>query len=226
MAGSSPGMMSGFVSAPAIIVDKTTSIRGRRIEMRLSAWLLSIAMLAIMAVSAAAQVVSFMGAGPVQLGMTVEAAERPMGAKFAPISLPFSEDCWITSRADGKDKAILYVIEHGKIVRIDFYPRDGEQITLKTTAGIGIGSTEADIRRAYQDISITRAPYYDEESEIEAAKTRAKLGITAPEPPPHFWVRVDSPNHERGIIFDTEDSKVTSFFTGFKNAIESMEICR
>jgi hypothetical protein len=194
--------------------------------MRLGAWLLSIAMLAIMAVSAAAQVVSFMSAGPGQLGMTVEAAERPMGAKFAPISLPFSEDCWITSRADGKDKAILYVIEHGKIVRIDFYPRDGEQITLKTTAGIGIGSTEADIRRAYQDISITRAPYYDEESEIEAAKTRAKLGITAPEPPPHFWVRVDSPNHERGIIFDTEDSKVTSFFTGFKNAIESMEICR
>jgi hypothetical protein len=33
-------------------------------------------MLAVMAVPAAAQVVSFMGAGPVQLGMTVEAAER------------------------------------------------------------------------------------------------------------------------------------------------------
>ena len=191
--------------------------------MRLSACLLSIAMLAIMAVSAGAQVVSFMGAGPVQLGMTVEAAEHSMGTKFAPISLPFSEDCWITSRAD---KAISYVIANGKIVRIDFYPRDGEQINLKTTAGIGIGSTEADIRRAYQDISITRAPYYDEESEVEAAKTRAKLGITAPQPPPHFWVRVDSPNHESGIIFDTEDGKVTSFFTGFKNAIESMEICR
>jgi hypothetical protein len=194
--------------------------------MRLSACLLSIAMLAIMAVSAGAQVVSFIGAGPVQVGMTVEAAEHSMGTKFAPISLPFSEDCWITSRADGKDKAISYVIANGKIVRIDFYPRDGEQINLKTTAGIGIGSTEADIRRAYQDISITRAPYYDEESEVEAAKTRAKLGITAPQPPPHFWVRVDSPNHESGIIFDTEDGKVTSFFTGFKNAIESMEICR
>jgi len=46
-------------------------------------------MLAMIAVPAGAQVVSFMGAGPVQLGMTVEAAERAMGAKFAPISLPF-----------------------------------------------------------------------------------------------------------------------------------------
>jgi hypothetical protein len=144
--------------------------------MRLSACLLSIAMLAIMAVSAGAQVVSFIGAGPVQVGMTVEAAEHSMGTKFAPISLPFSEDCWITSRADGKDKAISYVIANGKIVRIDFYPRDGEQINLKTTAGIGIGSTEADIHRAYKDTSIARAPYYYEESEIEAANTRAKLG--------------------------------------------------
>jgi hypothetical protein len=194
--------------------------------MRLGALLLSIAMLAITAVSAEAQVVDFMGAGPVQLGMTVAAAERSLGAKFAPISLPFSEDCWITGRADGKDQAISYVIQNGEIVRIDFYPRNGEQMNLKTTAGIGIGSTEADIRRAYKDIRVTRAPYYDEESEIEAANTRAKLGITAPQPPPHFWMRVDSPNHERGIIFDTEDGKVTSFFTGFKNAIESMEICR
>ena len=196
--------------------------------MRLSGLLLSIGMLAIMAVPAVAQVVSFMGAGPVQLGMTVEAAERSMGAKFAPISLPFSEDCWITRRADGKDEAISYVIQNGKIVRIDFDPRNGQQMDLRTTVGIGIGSTEADIRRAYKDISINRAPYEDEESEIEAAKERAKLGVrlTAPEPSPHFWIRVDSPNHERGIVFVTQDSKVTSFFTGFKKPIEAMEICR
>ena len=191
--------------------------------MRLGA--LSVAMVAMMAVPAGAQVVSFMGAGPVQLGMTVEAAERSMGAKFAPISLPFSEACWITRRADEKDKAVYYVIENGKIVRIDFSPRDGEEMNLKTTVGIGIGSTEADIRRVYKDISITRTPYYDEESEIEEAKTRAKLGITAPQPSPEFWLRVDSPNHERGIIFVTGDSKVISFFTGFKAAIESMRIC-
>ena len=194
--------------------------------MRPNALSLSIALMAMMAAPAMAQVVSFMGAGPVQLGMTVEAAERSMGTKFAPISLPFSEDCWITGRADEKDKAISYVIENGKIVRIDFSPREGEQMNLKTAAGIGIGSTEADIRRAYKDISITRAPYYDEKSEIEAAKTRAKFGITAPEPSPEFWVRVDSPDHERGIIFVTQDGKVISFFTGFKAAIEDMEICR
>ena len=167
-----------------------------------------------------------MGVGPVQLGMTVAAAERSIGAKFAPISLPFSEDCWITSRADGKDKAIGYVIQNGRIVRIDFFLGNGEQMNLKTTAGVGIGSSEDDIRRAYRKVSVTRAPYYSEESEVEAAKYRAEHGITAPEPSPHFSMRVDSPNHERGIIFETQDSKVISFFTGFKAAIEEIEICR
>jgi hypothetical protein len=194
--------------------------------MRRNALLLSIAMSTNLACPATAQVVSFTGAGPVELGMTVAAAERSMGAKFAPISLPFSEDCWITGRADGKDKGVDYVIHDGKIVRIDFEPRDGEQVNLKTAAGIGVGSTEAEIRRAYKDVTVSRAPYFSEESEVEAAKERAERGITAPEPPPQYWMRVDSPGNERGIIFVTQDSKVISFSTGFKAAIEEMEICR
>jgi hypothetical protein len=194
--------------------------------MKRGALVLSIAISAFICSPATAQVVSFMGAGPVQLGMTVAAAERSMGAKFAPISLPFSKDCWITGRADGKDKAIGYVIQNGRIVRIDFFPQNGEQMNLKTTTGIGIGSTEDDIRRAYKEVAVTRAPYYSEDSEIEAAKYRAEHGITTPEPSPHFSVRVDSQNHERGIIFETQDNKVISFMTGFKAAIEEMEICR
>jgi hypothetical protein len=192
--------------------------------MRRGALLLSIAMSAP-AVPALAHVVSFMGAGLVQLGMTVDAAERSMGATFAPVAEPFSEACYITRRADGKDEAISYVIENGKVVRVDFAPNHGQKMTMKTTTGIGIGSSEADIRRSYKNIIITRAPYYDEESEIEAAKTRAELGITAPQPSPHFSVRVDSPNHERGFIFDTQDSKVTSFSIGFKNALDNIENC-
>jgi len=190
--------------------------------------LLAIAMSAFSTVPAAAQVFSFAGAGPVQLGMSVEAAERALGAKFEPISPPFSEECWITSRADGKDQSIQYVVEGGKIVRIDFFGENGGPQSLKTTKGIGIGSTEDDIRDAYKDILISCAHYFqcDEESEIEAAKDRAEHGITEPEPPPHFSVRVDSPNHDRGIIFDTQYGKVTAFMTGFKNAIEQMEICR
>jgi hypothetical protein len=190
--------------------------------------LLSIAMSASLAVPAAAQVFSFEGAEPVQLGMTVEAAEHALGAKFEPIGLPFSEECWITSRADGKDPSIQYVIEDGKIVRIDFFAEHAGPQSPKTTKGIGIGSTEDDIRDAYQEILKSCAPYFqcDEESEIEAAKDRAEHGIAEPEPPPHFSVRVDSPGHDRGIIFDTQYGKVTAFITGFKSAIEEMEICR
>jgi hypothetical protein len=192
--------------------------------MRRGALLFSMA-LSAPAVPALAQVVSLMSAGPVQLGMTVEAAERSMGAKFAPVAEPFSEACYITRRADGKDEAISYVIENGKVVRVDFAPNHGQQMPLKTTTGIGIGSSEADIRRSYKNIIITRAPYYDEESETEADKTRAEMGNTAPQPSPHFSVRIDSPNHERGIIFDTQDSKVTRFSIGFKNALDNIENC-
>jgi hypothetical protein len=183
---------------------------------------------AVLTAPAAAQVFSFDGAGPVRLGMTVAAAERALDAKLGTVELPFSEECWITSRADGKDKSILYVIENGKIVRIDFFPEAGGPQDLKTTAGIGIDSTEDDIRRAYGDIRVSCAPYYDcsEEARSEAAKARAEHGNTEPEPPPHFSVRIDTGNHDRGIIFDTEYSKVTSFMTGFKSAIEEMEICR
>jgi len=189
--------------------------------------LLSIAISAFSTVPAAAQVFSFEGAGPVQLGMTVEAAEHALGAKFEPIGLPFSEECWITSRADGKDQSIQYIIENGKIVRIDFFAENGGPPYLKTTKGIGIGSTEDDIRDAYEDILVSCAPYFqcDEESKIEDANAGTEHGSTEPEPP-HFSVRVDSPNHDRGIIFDTQYGKVTAFITGFKSAIEEMEICR
>jgi hypothetical protein len=191
-------------------------------------FLLSIAMSAFLTVPAAAQVFSFEGAGPVQLGMTVEAAETALGAKFEPVSPPFSEECWITSRADGKDQTIQYVIANGKIIRIDFFAENGEPKNLKTTKGVGPGSTEDDIRQAYKNVLVSCAPYYDcsEEAQIEAAKTRAEHGDTEPEPPPHFSVRVDGPNHDRGIIFDTQYGKVIDFMTGFKDAIEEKEICR
>jgi hypothetical protein len=146
--------------------------------------LVSIAMLAAPALPALAEFASFMGAGPVQLGMTVEAAEHSIGAKFAPVAEPFSQACYITGRADGKDKAISHVVQNSKVVRINFAPQPGLP-TMKTTAGIGIGSTEADIRRSYKDIIITRSPYDDQESEIEAAKILAELGITASQPSPH-----------------------------------------
>jgi hypothetical protein len=191
--------------------------------MRQCASVLFIAML--VGAAAPEEVLSFAGAGPVQLGMTVAAAEAALGAKFDPISMPFDEACWITSRADGKDRAIAYAIASDKIVRIDIAP-EIEKIRLRTAAGIGIGSTEAELRRVYPGIKIGRAPYFAEGNEIEDAKTRAEHGITEPEPSPEFRAQIESPDHQRGMYFDTKDGKVIALATGFKPAIDDMEICR
>ena len=84
-----------------------------------------------------------------------------------------------------------------------------------------IGASEADIRRAYGNARIRLAPGNSPEAEIEAAQERARLGIKLAEPEPSldYWVEVESPNHERALIFDTRDGKVLWLRTGLKPAV-------
>jgi hypothetical protein len=182
---------------------------------------------ATLSTPAQSQVVSWQGVGPVRLGMTVDAAEHALMAPLNPKDIAFLNDCWVTQRADLKDEALTYVVEHGKIAVISVYPPQGQTTGLTDTRGIGIDATEADIRRAYGEVKISLAPDYNEQSEIEAAKTRAELGIkmSEPQPSPHYWVEVESPNHERAILFDTQDSKITSLRTGFKPIVTYNEWC-
>lgn len=188
-------------------------------------FVMGVTVAAVFSTPAHAQVVSFQGVGPVRLGMTISAAERALMVPLLPKDSVSSENCWITQRSDGKDAWLSYVVQKGKIVMIDIASRDAQGASLTDTRGIGIGGTEADIRRAYPQVQIARAPYYDEESEIEAAKTRAKLGVKAPEQSPHYWAQVDSPNHERAIIFDTQDGRITTIKTGFKPVVTDPEVC-
>jgi hypothetical protein len=184
--------------------------------------------MAILATPAKSQVLSWQGLGPVRFGMTVDEAERALMAPLKPRDIGFSDDCWVTERADGKDEVISYVVEHGKIAMISLLPTKGQTTNLTDTRGIGIGATEADIRRAYGQVKITRAPDFNEEAEIEAAKTRAELGIkmTEPEPSPEYWVEVESPDHKRAIIFNTRDSKVIWLRSGLKPVVTSSEECQ
>lgn len=178
---------------------------------------------------ASCQVLSWQGVGPVRLGMTVKEAERALAASFRPKSIGFTDDCWVTQRADGKEQELYYEIRNGKIVMISVTPDlENHQTTkISDTRGLGIGATEADIRNAYGDVKIGYAPYYSKESEIEAAKERARLGVKLkkPLPSPEYWVEVESPNHERAIVYNTQDSKVLWMRTGFKPAVTEAEQC-
>jgi hypothetical protein len=79
-------------------------------------WTLAMGVMMSTSIAAHAQVLSWQGVGSVRLGMTVAEAERALHAKLGPVDLPFSKECYVTGRADGRDKALSYVVVNGKIV--------------------------------------------------------------------------------------------------------------
>jgi hypothetical protein len=77
--------------------------------------------------------------------MTVAEAERALKAKLAPVSLPYSKECYVTRRADGKDEALSYVAENSKIAVVTVWLPDDRQPNpnIVDANGIGVGSTES-----------------------------------------------------------------------------------
>jgi len=183
----------------------------------------------MMLAAANAQGLSWQGVGPVRLGMTVAEAERALGAKLGPVALPFSKECYVTGRADGKDEALSYVIENAKIVVMTvFLPGDKQpNPNIVDANGVGVGSTEADILRGYKQAKKELAPDFRESEEqlAEFAKERAMHGITQPEPSPHYWIVAESPDHRGAIIFETQDGKVLHLRVGLNPQVMSSEDC-
>jgi len=192
-------------------------------------WIFAIGAIALAPISASAQVLSWRGVGPVELGMTVQEAERALNAKLGPADEPFSRDCYVTQRADGKEQALSYVVVDGKITVVTVFLRNGQRPdpNIVDGSGIGVGSTEADIRRAYGKVRKELAPDFRSSKKdlAEQAKARAKQGITEPEPPPQYWIVVENSDHKRAIIFQTRNQKVLHFEIGLKPEIMSSEHC-
>ena len=192
-------------------------------------WTLVMGMMMSTSISAHARSLSLQGLGPVRLGMTVAEAERALHAKLEPVDLPFSKECYVTGRADGRNKALSYVVVDGKIVVMTvFLP--GDQVpdpNILDDNGIGVGSTEDDIIRTYEKVQKELAPDFRQSKEdlAAAARERAKHGITEPEPSPEYWIVVEGADHKRAIVFQTRDQKVLNFEIGLKPEIFSSEHC-
>jgi hypothetical protein len=164
--------------------------------------------------SFANQIATVEGIGPVKIGMTVQEAERALGAKLDAISPEFSKECWVTSRSDKKDPVIQYIVEDRNIAAIDVYPRVAETFpipipSIETPEGIGVGSTEEKIRRAYgKSAKKERAPYFDETDKD-----------------PEYWIHVDNPDKKLGMIFVVRYGRVLNFSIGMREAINRIEGC-
>jgi hypothetical protein len=117
--------------------------------------------MAVISTSANCEALSWQGVAPVQLGMTVKAAEQALKAKLLPRGLPYNDPrCYETWRADKKEPGIGYVIVNGKITVIEVYVNDGKTPDVTDTHGLGIGASEDGIRRAFTELK--KSPgFYD-----------------------------------------------------------------
>jgi hypothetical protein len=165
--------------------------------------------------SARSDVLSFQGVGPVQLGMTVKAAEQALGTKLESRSLVYTSDaCYQTSRADKKDPGITYVVEDGRITVIYVFSSDGQMPDVIDQHRLGIGATEDDIRRAYARVK-KRLGFYN----------RGEPPENDPAYVPEFWIEAESPDNKRTILFITRAGKITWMATGLKPMVLEPEPC-
>jgi hypothetical protein len=128
-------------------------------------------------------------------------------AKFNPMDPHYTEECWITNRADGIDPQINYMIQNERIVRI--VARDRELGGLETVdphvateQGIRIGSTEAQLRKAYGASLIKQPPGQDE-----------------------VYLYVERQDGQRTLLFETYEDAVINLRTGLPSAVHLIEGC-
>jgi hypothetical protein len=158
----------------------------------------ALAALALVAAAPAPRILEPQGLGPVRVGMTVAAAERALGARLRPNDVEGGETCAYYGRRDHRDKGVADMVEDGRVSRIDI-----SEPGIRTARGIGVGSTLAQVRKAYRGAIASHPNTYDDEPEFE----------------------VSLPGHRFGLDFLTEHGRVTAMRGGRYPSVGYVEGC-
>jgi len=156
-------------------------------------WLIFALIAGTFGANAAAPVFSANGLDPVKIGDTIarlgiDLRQRvDVGAQ--------GDSCVLFSTRDGENFGISYLISDRVLARInvDYYGTSTDPTTIRTAEGIGLGSTEEDVMKAY------------------GARVRAEPDTGDPT---WHYLYVDDPASGRGLRFDTDGKKVTSMHAG------------
>ncbi len=165
--------------------------------------------------SAADQILTPDGLDPVKIGMTVEQAEQALGAKLAPLDTAdgySTEACWETQRLGDPDPAILYMIRHGEIVRIDItryeqkpYWTDENIPAIASEKGVHIRDPDVKAAKAHGTATISSNPFGKR--------------------PDDYYATIFTQDKQRGVVFEIWDHYVYRMRAGLADAIQLPEGC-
>ena len=137
------------------------------------------------------------GVGPVKIGMTLSQLNAILREKFSLPSDKEEQRCFFVSPS--KHPQISLMIESGRLLRIDV-----DQTGVPTSEGIQVGDSEAHARHVYGP----------------------RMKVT-----PHFYtdtghyLTVRSEDRRYGVRFETDQGKITMFYSGTYEAIQYVEGC-
>ena len=143
--------------------------------------------------ASAAQVLRFDGYDRYRVGMTT----KESGLEVDPDSGSDPRSCGFAPISNG----VQAMVASDRLVRFDV----GTGSKVRTEAGIGIGATEDEVKRAY-GARVTVEPHEYQE-----------LG--------HYLVVRDPARQNLLLLFETDGTRVTTFRSGEKNAVEAPEGC-
>ena len=170
----------------------------------MSRWLAVVALLVVTAgPEASGPRLYLRGLGALRIDMSLQAVRAAIGDRRAALEglePDSTDDCsYLRSRTVPRGVGLMFM--HGQLVRIDV--REG---SIRTASGIGIGSSEDDVKRVYGS-RITSQPH---------------KYITG-----HYliYTTVDAKDKGLGMRFETDGRVVINYRTGHVDAVEMVEGC-
>jgi hypothetical protein len=142
------------------------------------------------------------GLGPVRIGMTPNEVEKIVG----PLNISYDAsgpDCGEGGPKRPWIPGVGFMFVKGRLARIDISDANGA--VTKTEAGVGIGSTAAQAKRAYGRLLKAGPNDYDNEDGRD--------------------LLVDGPEPGRAILFESYKGRIQSFRAGLKGPVNFSEGC-
>lgn len=142
--------------------------------------------------------------GPLRIGQNVDTVERYLHTKLG-YNAYENHGCSTLVNKEMAPLGISYTIEARLLTRInvDFYANDPRPRLIKTAAGIGLGSTEEDLLKAYPNARIKPNPL----------------------DPTWHTIFVDNPERTHALVFETNGKTVKSMRSGLVPNVNPPSAC-